>query len=130
MPTVLLKYKGTEECQRVALELIPKIPGIVAPLMNIEGRELHDGGVGEDEIMVEPWQFSPFALNVKDIRIVVEAHNYPERIRLADNAAYSITEQVRDFIIRFKNVTPIDLGVSVEPRCMGYTTTIIPGHVG
>lgn len=77
MPTVAVEHHP--KIERLALEhLADNLPSIVAPQMNISGKQLHDGGVGLREIIVKFYEQSD--LNRNAIQITVYGHAFEERV--------------------------------------------------
>lgn len=79
MPLVLLQYKQGRELKELAEQLAQALPEIVAPHLNIVGRERHDGGVTPDEIIVRCSESNPMNVNTRDIEMIILAHEFPER---------------------------------------------------
>lgn len=79
MPTVEVEHSA--KVSKLVLDhLADNLPSIVAPKMNISGRQLHDGGVGLHEIIVKFREQSEFDRNINPIQITVYAHNFEERV--------------------------------------------------
>jgi len=119
MPTVLIEYKDDDEgLMFQVIELAAEMPSIVAPHMNIDGRALHDGGVSENEILVDGRAYSAFAVNVNDIQVTVIAHRFDERVAKLDE----MTEAIRQGIIGLLtyNGQKLKVGVSIWLVEMGY----------
>lgn len=120
MPTVWIKYKPDKGYDEILNRLADEMPGITAPQMNIGGRKLHDGGVGESEIMVEFIEFSPRDRNVNDIQVTVIAHPFPERQARLDEATNEIKQGIMSILRDFDR--NMKVGVSVWLVEMGYAT--------
>ena len=120
MPTALIEYRPNGEYEPIIERLAAEMPAIAAPQMNIDGRELHDGGVGESEILVDAREYSRFAQNVNHIQITVIAHRFPQRVEKLDEATKAIKEGVMAVLADFdRNVT---VGISIWLVDMGYET--------
>jgi hypothetical protein len=117
MPYALLLVKpgrGLEELgQKLALEL----PNIIAPALSLGERELHDGKVTPNEIMV--WLvFGQETVNGKDLELLVAAHNFPERVANIEDRKEQILAGIRTFLADYdRNVTG---AVCVFPTPMAY----------
>jgi len=120
MPTVRIQYKPGRGYDEILDRLADEMPGITAPQMNVNGRGLHDGGVGESEIMVEFYEFSPRDRNVNDIQITVMAHAFPERQTRLDEATNAIREGVMAILADFDR--NVNVGISIWLVQMGYAT--------
>lgn len=99
--------------------------------MNIGGRELHDGGVGTSEILVDATAYTLFARNVNDIQITVIAHAFQERKDRLDEATEAVKEGVRAVLADFErdiltyggmSLVSVKIGVSIWLIDMGYAT--------
>lgn len=120
MPTIWVKHDPTKELDPILDQLAEDLPGIAAPLMNVSGSELHQGGVGEAEIMVEFLEFSPRDRNVNHIQITMIAHPFPERQAQLDTSTAKLKSGVMALLADFdRNVT---VGVSIWLVEMGYET--------
>lgn len=120
MPTVHIQYLPNREYEYLIEKLVHEMPTIVAPQMNIDGRKLHDGGVGEDEIMVEAREFSQFVRNVNHIQVTIIAHAFDERRKRLDEATKIITEGIKEVLRDFDR--NVEVGVSLWLVEMGYFT--------
>ena len=120
MPTVWIKHKPEKEYDEILDRLAGEMPSIAAPQMNVSGRELHDGGVGESEIMVEFLEFTPRDRNVNDIQITLIAHRFEERSQRLDDATKAIKEGVMAILRDFDR--NVKVGVSIWLVDMGYAT--------
>src|SRR3989344_5739539 len=101
MPTVWIKSKPGKGYEGILDRLADEMPGITAPQMNIAGHDLHDGGVGESEIMVEFFEFSPRDRNINDIQITVRAHRFEERVVRLDPITEAIRQGVAEVLRDF-----------------------------
>lgn len=120
MPRIRVKSKVNKVSGSVLDLLADSLPGNAAPIMNIHGKALHDGGVGETEIMVEFEEFSARDRNVNDIQITIVAHRFPERVAGIEWATKAFQASIESVM---KNVSqPLKLGVSIELVDMGYET--------
>jgi hypothetical protein len=79
MPLVLLQYKKGRRLKKIAKHIAEHLPGIVAPYLNVEGRNRHDGGVTADEIIVRCTESNALDVNTADLEIVIFAHDFRER---------------------------------------------------
>lgn len=126
MPTALIEYRqkfeGFSETTQEALlrKLANELPYIVAPQLNIVGRKLHNGGVGESEIIVDAREYSRFARNVNDIQITVRAHCYKERVERINFITGGIRRGVMEVMHDFGHNGKI--GIEVDLIEMGYAT--------
>lgn len=120
MPTVWIQYKSQKGYDEILDRLAVEMPGITAPQMNVDGRGLHDGGVGESEIIVEFHEFSPRDRNVNDIQITVVAHEFPERQTRLDEATNEIKKGVMTVLCDFDR--NVKVGISIWLVQMGYAT--------
>jgi hypothetical protein len=130
MPTVRIEYNpfsnnAPEGVEVAVYDFYRSLPAIIAPKMNIAGRDLHDGGVGENEILLDVVAYSRFALNVNDIQITVIAHRFEERVARVDE----VTDAIRDEVKALLNTEAfggdydgITVGVSIWLVDMGYAT--------
>jgi hypothetical protein len=120
MPTARIEYQPDKGYEDIVEHLADELPRIVAPQMNIGDRELHDGGVGESEILVDATEYSRFARNVNSIQITVIAHRFDERVTRLDEATEAIKQGVMEVLRDFdRNLT---VGVSIWLVEMGYAT--------
>lgn len=131
MPTVRIEYLPNRGCEQIIGILADRLPGIVAPQMNIGGRELHDGGVGTSEILVDATAYTLFARNVNDIQITVIAHAFQERKDRLDEATEAVKEGVKAVLADFErdiltyggmSLVSVKIGVSIWLIDMGYAT--------
>lgn len=127
MPTVRLEYNphSSKPTKEAVLDLYKYLPAIIAPAMNIEGRHVHDGGVGESEIIVNLIEYSKHDLNINDIQITVIAHNFEERVARVDEMTDYIREQVKETQhakIFDGDYVEMKVGVSIWLVAMGYAT--------
>lgn len=120
MPTVRIEYQPNKGYEQIIGVLADELPGIVAPQMNIGGRELHDGGVGTSEILVDATTYTQFARNVNDIQITVIAHAFQERKDRLDEATEAVKEGVKTVLADFDR--NVKVGVSIWLIDMGYAT--------
>lgn len=120
MPTTRIEYKPGKGYEQIIERLADEMPRIAAPQMNIGGRELHDGGVGEGEILVDAVEYSQFARNVNDIQITLIAHAFDERRKRLDEATDAIKKGVKDVLRDFDR--NVKVGVSIWLVDMGYAT--------
>jgi hypothetical protein len=120
MPTVRIEYQPDKGYEPIVEALADALPSITAPQMNIGGRELHDGGVGETEILVDATPYSRFARNVNSIQVTVIAHRFAERIARLDDSTEEIKLGVMEVLADYdRNLT---VGVSIHLVEMGYAT--------
>lgn len=120
MPTVRIQYSSEKGYDEILDRLADEMPAITAPQMNVDGRGLHDGGVSENEIMVEFYEFSPRDRNVNDIQITVIAHAFPERQSRLDEATEEIKKGVMNILRDFDR--NVKVGISIWLVQMGYAT--------
>lgn len=120
VPTVWIKHKPEKEYGEILDRLAAEMPGIAAPQVNVSGRDLHDGGVGESEIMVEFLEFTPRDRNVNDIQITLIAHRFKKRRKRRDDATKAIKEGVMNVLRDFDR--NVKVGVSIWLVDMGYET--------
>lgn len=120
MPTVRIEYQPAKGYEDIITRLADELPRITAPQMNVGGRELHDGGVGESEILVDAVEYSRFARNVNSIQITVIAHRFDERVTRLDEATEAIKDGVMETLRDFDR--NLKVGVSVWLIEMGYAT--------
>jgi hypothetical protein len=120
MPTVQVQYQPKNVRKGIVSNLAYELPKIVAPQMNIDGRTLHDGGVGEKEILVDATAYTAFACNVNDLQITVIAHAFQERKDRLDEATEAIKEGVKKVLATFN--CKVKVGVSIWLIDMSYTT--------
>jgi len=120
MPTTRIEYKPDMGYEQIIERLADEMPRITAPQMNIGGRELHDGGVGESEILVDAVEYSRFARNINDIQITVIAHSFDERRERLDEATDAIKDGVKEILRDYDR--NVKVGVSIWLVDMGYTT--------
>jgi len=120
MPTIWVKYKPEKGYDEILDRLADELPGIIAPLMNVDGSALHEGGVGESEIMVEFYEFTPRDRNVNDVQITVIAHPFPERQERLDDTTEAIKKGVMSILADFDR--NVKVGVSPWLVEMGYAT--------
>ena len=120
MPTVRIEYRTDKEYEHIVERLVDELPRIVAPQMNVDGRELHDVGVGASEIIVNVFECSPLDRNINDIQITVIAHSFAERRQHLDEATAKVKKGVMSILADFdRNVS---VGVSIWLVEMGYET--------
>lgn len=122
MPTVWIKYypqKGYYD--DILAKLADELPSIAAPQMNVSGRDLHDGGISESEIMVEFLEFSPRDRNINDIQITLVAHRFEERSQRLDDATRALKEGVMSILRDFDDCN-VKVGISIWLVEMGYET--------
>ena len=131
MPTVRIEYLPNRGHEQIIGILADRLPGIVAPQMNIGGRELHDGGVGTSEILVDATAYTVFARNVNDIQITVIAHAFEERKKRIDEATEAVKDGVKAVLADFEqdrltygglSLASAKIGVSIWLIDMGYAT--------
>jgi len=120
MPTTLIEYKPDKGYDDILDQLADEMSGIIAPQMNILGRELHDGGVGESEIIVRFIEFSPRDRNINDIQITVRAHRFEERVNRLDVITEVIKQSVMEVLRDFDRT--VNVGIEVDLIEMGYAT--------
>ena len=119
MPTVWVKYRIEKGYGEILGRLANSLPSIVAPQMNVSGRAVHEGGVGEAEVMVEFLEFSPRDRNINDIQVTVIAHAFDERQSRLDEATEAIREGIAEILRDSGNVK---VGISIWLVEMGYAT--------
>lgn len=120
MPTIWVKHQPSIHPQLLD-RLAEDLPRIASSQINVEGAELHEGGVGEEEIMIEFMEFSPRDRNVNDIQITMIAHTFSERQARLNEATSAITEGVGSILDDF--AFNVKIGVSIWLVEMGYQTT-------
>lgn len=120
MPTVWIKHKPEKEYDEILDRLADEIPSVAASQMNVSGRDLHDGGVSESEIMVEFLEFTLRDRNINDIQITLVAHRFEERSQRLDDATTAIKEGVMAILSEFDR--NVKVGVSIWLVDMGYET--------
>lgn len=120
MPTVRIEYKPNHGYELIIHFLANQLPRIIAPQMNIGGRELHDGGVSTSEILVDATVYTQFARNVNDIQITVIAHAFQERKDRLDEATEAVKEGVKAVLANFDH--NVKVGISIWLIDMGYAT--------
>jgi len=120
MPTIWIKHRPEKGYDDILNRLADEMPSITAPQMNVAGRDLHDGGVGESEIMVEFIEFSPRDRNINDIQVTVIAHPFPERRARVDEATEEIKRGIMSILLDFDR--NVKVGVSIWLVEMGYAT--------
>lgn len=120
MPTITVKSQPGKGYDTILDALAEHLPSIAAPLMNIDGSALHEGGVGETEILVEFQEFSPRDRNVNNIQITMVAHAFPERVEKVEESTDAIKAGVMKVLQDFdRNLV---VGVSIWLVEMGYAT--------
>lgn len=120
MPNVTVKSKPDKGYDAILDALAEHLPSIAASLMNIDGSALHEGGVGETEILVEFKEFSPRDRNVNDIQITMVAHAFPERVEKVEESTNQLKRGVMEVLRDFdRNLV---VGVSIWLVEMGYAT--------
>lgn len=128
MPTVRVEYNpfsSKPDVMAAVNDLYTYLPAIIAPVMNIEGRELHDGGVGESEIIVNLIEYSKRDLNINDIQITVIAHRFEERVARLDEMTQAIRDGVKVTLhasVFGDDYINIKVGISIWLIEMGYAT--------
>lgn len=131
MPTVLVEYKHSPYVKDLELSPVGKtaspircvvdaLPEILAPLLTVAGREIHDGGVTEKEIIVDARQYSHFARNINDIQVTVRAHRFEDRINRLDEITNSIRQSMHSVLRQFD--CDLDIGIEVDLVDMGYAS--------
>lgn len=120
MPTITVKSQPDKGYDAILDALADHLPGIAAPLMNIDGSALHEGGVGETEILVEFEEFSPRDRNVNDIQITMVAHAFPERVEKVEESTDQLKQGVMEVLRDFDR--NLIAGVSIWLVEMGYAT--------
>ena len=120
MPTITVKSKPGKGYGRILDALAEHLPRIAAPLMNIDGSKLHEGGVGETEILIEFVEFSFRDHNVNDIQITMVAHAFPKRVEQVEESTDKLKQGVLEVLQDFDR-DPI-VGVSIWLVEMGYAT--------
>lgn len=118
MPTVTIEYKPDKGYDDILDRMADDMPGITAPQMNVEGRELHDGGVGESEIIVRFIAFSSRDRNINDLQVTVRAHRFAERVERIDPITEAIKEGVMGILRDFDRSA--EVGIEVDLVEMGY----------
>lgn len=118
MPTVTIEYKPDKGYDDILDRMADDMPGITAPQMNVQGRELHDGGVGESEIIVKFRPFSPRDRNINDMQITVRAHRFAERVERIDPITEAMKEGVMGILRDFDR--NVEVGIEVDLVEMGY----------
>lgn len=120
MPTITVKSQPDKGYDDILDALADHLPSIAAPLMNIDGSELHEGGVGETEILVEFTEFSSRDRNVNDIQITMVAHAFSQRVEQVEESTGTLKQGVMEVLRDFdRNLV---VGVSIWLVEMGYAT--------
>ncbi|MFT5036692.1 MAG: hypothetical protein ACI9VM_000255 [Candidatus Azotimanducaceae bacterium] len=120
MPTIAVKSQPDKDYDAILDALADHLPSIAAPLMNIDGSALHEGGVGEAEILVEFTEFSPRDRNVNNIQITMVAHAFPQRVDEVEKSTEQLKQGVMEVLRDFdRNLV---VGISIWLVEMGYTT--------
>lgn len=94
-----------------------QLPEIVAPALSLEGRKLHDGKIGPNEVMIIPVLCSN-AVNGKDLELIVIAHDFPERRANIEERETLIHDGLRSLLCR--NVFDVTVGVCLILTSMAY----------
>jgi hypothetical protein len=128
MPTVRLEYNpfsSNPEIEEAVHDLYTELPGIIAPVINIEGCSIHNGGVTESEIIVNIIEYSKRDLNVNDIQITIIAHRFEERVAKIDEMTDVIRDAVKSTLntdMFYDDYINLKVGVSIWLVEMGYAT--------
>ena len=93
MPTGILTAAPT--CFNVATLLAPVLPRLIAPHFNIEGAELHEGGVTENEIIIRLQKSSEYDLNAPDLNLLLRAHQFEDRAEQCQDNTQAIHDAIR-----------------------------------
>lgn len=120
MPTVKIQYQPARGYESIVVTLVKEMPGIVFPEMNIAGRELHDGAVGEKEIIVEATEHPNYTRNINHIQVTVIAHAFEERVQRIDQATEAVKQGIMNILRDFDR--NVKVGVSIWLIQMGYAT--------
>ena len=119
MPVASLRHKHGRQLGELAAKLAETLPDIIAPALNVEGRELHDGKVTADEIDVRCEEGQAADVNAKDLEIMIFAHDFPERSANLEDRKKLILEGVLAFLADWdRNVTGF-VWVILAPTAFG-----------
>lgn len=96
MPTVRVEYNPftNKPVDDAVNELYKDLPYTIAAHLNIEGHDLHDGGVSEKEIIVNLIECDKRDLNTNDIQITIIAHRFEERVARNDEVTKKIGAEI------------------------------------
>ncbi len=98
MPLVLLQYRPNLGLTNMATELAEELPKIVAPALNINGRENLNGRVLPEDVTVWLVPGGEHDQNVKDLEIMIWAHDFPERKMTLEVRKNEVIEGVQRFL--------------------------------
>lgn len=85
---------SSPELFQVACHIAKELPDFVARALSLEDRDLHDGKITPKEIMIIP-VLGNNAVNVKDLELIVVAHDFPERLENAEERKEQILKGIR-----------------------------------
>ncbi|MEJ0053291.1 MAG: hypothetical protein WDN10_00990 [bacterium] len=119
MPVGSVRHKHGRGLGELAAKLTEALPGIVAPALSIEGREIHDGKVTPDEIIIRCEEGTGADANAKDLEIMIFAHDFPERSANLEDRKKIVLEGVLAFLADWdRNVTGF-VWVILAPTAFG-----------
>lgn len=102
--------------------LVPILPGLIAPHFNIEGAELHKGGVTADEIIIYLQKGSPYDLNAPDLNLFMRAHQFPGRTEQCQDNSEAIYDAIRAELDA-AGCTDVSLSVEIIICELGYASS-------
>jgi len=120
MPTVILTAVPAH-FNHAAL-LVPVLPGIIAPHFNIEGAELHEGGVSADEIIIRLQQGSEYDRNAPYLNLFMRAHQFPGRTEQCQGNTVAIHDAIRAEL-DVANRSDVSLSVEIIICELGYASS-------
>jgi hypothetical protein len=119
MPLTVLQYKIDRGLKELAEKLAETLPSIVAPNLSLSERDLHDGKLTPDEIMVWCRESKKADQNGKDLEIIVFAHDFPERRENLEARKDTIIEGVRKFLSDYDRNVTAAVWVLLAPTAYG-----------
>jgi len=122
MPTFIITHKAGFEIQEAAERLAAALPGIAAPLVNVEGSAVHEGGVGFEEVIVYVEEHTGHSVNAPDLRLAGEAHKFPARVDREQFIAAKIHDEARTFLDH-SGGKQLSLASQFELTSMGYKSS-------
>lgn len=108
--------------------LVPILPGLIAPHFNIEGAELHEGGVTEDEIIIRLLKGSEYDRNAPDLNLFMRAHQFEGRAEQCQDNSQAIHDAIRAELDAAGR-TDVSLSVEIIICELGYASSY-PGKEG
>ena len=93
MPTGILT--ATPAHYNSAVLLIPRLPELIAPRFNIEGAELHEGGVTEREVIIRLQKGSEYDRNAPDLNLFLRAHQFSGRTEQCQDNTVALHDAIR-----------------------------------